>query len=356
MCAIPAVDVSTLTRTTPRGLHGLRTAQETIGDVGSCDGQPAGRAHAGSRHDRGIPRGLAESPVAPVASRASVREDAQGDLPTVRPRLDQVIDEAHQCRVSGTDGVGGSALLRVRHRLQPRRRAGGRCDHFRLGPMRIQRRAIAVRDRLRGRRRRLDQGAPGAPELCVGGICNRGQSANTVGLAAGRWQVLHQRLGCRSRRAARRTANPGRRVRRAPRDDRPICSSPRSGGKRDRRGTALPNGAMDTGALRAVLGDDPSVPTIVCAAAGNVNTGACDDMTTVVDAAHAVGAWVHVDGAFGLGRPRARALHISSEESSARIRGHATGTSGSTSPTTRATRSVRTRGCTRRHWRIRRRI
>ena len=62
----------------------------------------------------------------------------------------------------------------------------------------------------------------------------------------------------------------------------------------------LPNGAMDTHALRDVLGDDKTAPTIVCAAAGNVNTGACDDMTAVVEAARAVGAWVHVDGAFGL--------------------------------------------------------
>ena len=57
---------------------------------------------------------------------------------------------------------------------------------------------------------------------------------------------------------------------------------------------------MDTEALREVLGDDDTAPTIVCAAAGNVNTGACDDMTAVVEAARAVGAWVHVDGAFGL--------------------------------------------------------
>jgi glutamate/tyrosine decarboxylase-like PLP-dependent enzyme len=41
-------------------------------------------------------------------------------------------------------------------------------------------------------------------------------------------------------------------------------------------------------------------PTIVCAQVGNVNTGACDPMNAVADAAHARGAWLHVDGAFGL--------------------------------------------------------
>jgi glutamate/tyrosine decarboxylase-like PLP-dependent enzyme len=41
-------------------------------------------------------------------------------------------------------------------------------------------------------------------------------------------------------------------------------------------------------------------PTIVCAQAGNVNTGSFDPLADVVAAAHARGAWVHVDGAFGL--------------------------------------------------------
>jgi len=40
--------------------------------------------------------------------------------------------------------------------------------------------------------------------------------------------------------------------------------------------------------------------TIVCTQAGNVNTGACDPVADVSRAAHKVGAWVHVDGAFGL--------------------------------------------------------
>ena len=40
-------------------------------------------------------------------------------------------------------------------------------------------------------------------------------------------------------------------------------------------------------------------PTIVCAQAGNVNTGAIDPIGEIVDRAHAHDAWVHVDGAFG---------------------------------------------------------
>jgi glutamate/tyrosine decarboxylase-like PLP-dependent enzyme len=46
----------------------------------------------------------------------------------------------------------------------------------------------------------------------------------------------------------------------------------------------------------------PSIsgPTIVCTQAGNVNTGAFDPISEICDVAHANGAWVHVDGAFGL--------------------------------------------------------
>jgi len=40
--------------------------------------------------------------------------------------------------------------------------------------------------------------------------------------------------------------------------------------------------------------------TIVCAQAGNVNTGACDPLEAICEAAARRGAWVHVDGAFGL--------------------------------------------------------
>jgi glutamate/tyrosine decarboxylase-like PLP-dependent enzyme len=40
--------------------------------------------------------------------------------------------------------------------------------------------------------------------------------------------------------------------------------------------------------------------TIVCIQAGNVNTGAFDPAAPVCEAAHEQGAWVHVDGAFGL--------------------------------------------------------
>ena len=41
-------------------------------------------------------------------------------------------------------------------------------------------------------------------------------------------------------------------------------------------------------------------PTIVCGQAGEVNTGAFDDLDAIADAAAGSGAWFHLDGAFGL--------------------------------------------------------
>ena len=58
-------------------------------------------------------------------------------------------------------------------------------------------------------------------------------------------------------------------------------------------------GRMSANALRAQLGDGGG-PIIVCAQAGNVSTGASDPVAEIVAMAHARGAWVHVDGAFGL--------------------------------------------------------
>jgi glutamate/tyrosine decarboxylase-like PLP-dependent enzyme len=58
-------------------------------------------------------------------------------------------------------------------------------------------------------------------------------------------------------------------------------------------------GRMDAAALGEVLAAVEG-PTIVCAQAGNVNTGAFDPLAAICAAGHDHGAWVHVDGAFGL--------------------------------------------------------
>src|SRR5918997_703303 len=58
-------------------------------------------------------------------------------------------------------------------------------------------------------------------------------------------------------------------------------------------------GRLRADALKRALAGS-SGPTIVCAQAGNVNTGAVDPLGEICDAAHESDAWVHVDGAFGM--------------------------------------------------------
>lgn len=54
-------------------------------------------------------------------------------------------------------------------------------------------------------------------------------------------------------------------------------------------------GRMRAGSLPRISG-----PAIVCTQVGNVNSGAFDPVREIAEAAHAAGAWLHVDGAFGL--------------------------------------------------------
>jgi glutamate/tyrosine decarboxylase-like PLP-dependent enzyme len=77
--------------------------------------------------------------------------------------------------------------------------------------------------------------------------------------------------------------------------------------------TSVPSddeGRIRVDALRTTLsaGDGPA---IVLLQAGNIHSGAFDDFTGAIEVAHEAGAWVHVDGAFGLwaaAAPRLRHL------------------------------------------------
>ena len=58
-------------------------------------------------------------------------------------------------------------------------------------------------------------------------------------------------------------------------------------------------GRMLPDALRSALADLDG-PSIVCAQAGNVNTGSFDPIAQIADVTSAAGSWLHIDGAFGL--------------------------------------------------------
>jgi glutamate/tyrosine decarboxylase-like PLP-dependent enzyme len=141
----------------------------------------------------------------------------------------------------------------------------------------------------------------GIPDTASTGFVTGGQAANTAGLAAARqhllseagWDVGRKGLGGAPRLRVvvgdERHATIDRSLRLLGMGTDCLHSV-----RTDRRG------ALDTEDLRRVLASDPGTPTIVCVQAGNVNTGACDDLRTACALAHAHGGWVHVDGAFGL--------------------------------------------------------
>lgn len=141
----------------------------------------------------------------------------------------------------------------------------------------------------------------GLPASVSVGFVTGGQAANTVGLVAGRHHVLAEagwdveRDGLAGAPRVRVVAGVERHA--------TIDRSLRLLGF----GSAIvepvaadANGAIDTADLEGVLAAGPQGPTIVCLQAGNVNTGAFDNLRLACEIAHRRGAWVHVDGAFGL--------------------------------------------------------
>ncbi len=64
--------------------------------------------------------------------------------------------------------------------------------------------------------------------------------------------------------------------------------------------TGATPGRVGVDELRAALDAAPGAPTIVILNAGDLNLGQSDDFAALIPIAQAAGAWVHVDGAFGL--------------------------------------------------------
>ncbi|MFI7604272.1 pyridoxal phosphate-dependent decarboxylase family protein [Micromonospora sp. NPDC049366] len=141
----------------------------------------------------------------------------------------------------------------------------------------------------------------GIPASASVGFVTGAQAANTVGLAAARHHVLAE-AGWDVERRGLPGAPPIR-----------VIAGEERHGTIDRSlrllglGTDLvrpvsagPNGAIDLASLREALRAGSSGPTIVCLQAGNVNTGACDQLREACELVRRHGGWVHVDGAFGL--------------------------------------------------------
>jgi glutamate/tyrosine decarboxylase-like PLP-dependent enzyme len=152
----------------------------------------------------------------------------------------------------------------------------------------------------------------GLPPTASVGFVTGAQAANTVGLAAGRHRVLGD-AGWDVEARGLRDAPPVRVVAGRERHatiDRALRLLGFGTGVVEAV-AADGNGAMDGDDLVRVLRGRSPGPTIVCLQAGNVNTGAVDPLRAACETARGHGAWVHVDGAFGLwGAASPRTRHL----------------------------------------------
>lgn len=250
--------------------------------------------------------------VTPVAGRSEVRAALGGGVPTGPTPLGQVIDELV---AAATPGLMASAGPRYFGFV-----VGGSLDAALVAEVLVSGwdqcafnealspASIAVED-VAGRWLKEVLELPATASV---GFVTGAQAANTVGLAAARWWVL-QRVGWDVGRSGLFGAPPIRVLAGTERHatiDRALRLLG-LGEDAIEEVPALPTGAMDPDALALALAGGADRPTIVCAQAGNVNTGACDDLVAVAEAARSAQAWLHVDGAFGLwaaASPRVRHL------------------------------------------------
>jgi glutamate/tyrosine decarboxylase-like PLP-dependent enzyme len=138
------------------------------------------------------------------------------------------------------------------------------------------------------------------PDGVSSGFVTGAQGANTTALAAARQHVLAQA----GWDVARDGLNGAPRIRVLVGGERHVTID------RSLRLLGLGTGSVelvaadDQGRMRADALTDAlrgsTGPAIVCAQAGNVNTGASDPFVAIADVCEGAGAWLHVDGAFGL--------------------------------------------------------
>ncbi|UFN45798.1 pyridoxal phosphate-dependent decarboxylase family protein [Nocardioides okcheonensis] len=136
------------------------------------------------------------------------------------------------------------------------------------------------------------------PESAVGFVTG-GTTANFTCLAAGRDAVLRRAGWDVAQRGL--VGSPGVRVLVGAERHDTIDLSLRYLGLGAPEPVAVDDqGRIEAAALAAALEAGDGTPTVVCLQAGNVHSGAFDPFAAAITAAHDAGAWVHVDGAFGL--------------------------------------------------------
>ncbi len=141
----------------------------------------------------------------------------------------------------------------------------------------------------------------GLPATASFALVTGGQMANTTGLAAARYRVLKNKGWNVERQGL--CGGPSIRVVTGEHRHATIARSVRLLGMGTDCVVDLPldaEGRLPAPTLDAELAKSAGTPTIVLLQAGEINTGVYDDFATLIPIAKKHGAWVHVDGAFGL--------------------------------------------------------
>ena len=238
--------------------------------------------------------------VPPLVDADAVVATLGGELPDGPTDAAEVVDLLAARRRAGADGDAVRAVLRLGHRRHAAGRARRRLAGQRVGPERRH----ALRDA--GCDRRPRRSRPGGCSTCSG--CRPGPTsasspaatmANFTGLAAARyhvlrrvgWDVERRRAGRCARRCTSWSAPSGTRR------STSRCATSVSVRRRRSPPTSR-DGSGRTRSLDALAGrrwtDDRGLQ------AGNLHSGAFDPFAECIALAHDAGAWVHVDGAFGL--------------------------------------------------------
>ena len=271
---------------------------------------------------------LDERPIGPRVTATELLEGLGGPLPDARHRPRGRRRPARAGGRAGADGDRVRPVLRLGDRRHAAGRARRRLAGQRLGPER--------RHALRRRRPTAALEEVGRRPGCS--TCWGCRPTADVGFVTGAHDgQLHRpgrrppavldrgRLGRRPRRADRRAA--GARPGRAP-----------SGTTRSTSRCATSGSARPTAGRRRRPGPDPrstrwprrwprcrrTARRSSCLQAGNLHSGAFDPFAEAIELAHARGAWVHVDGAFGLwaAAVAARCGHLADGLARRRLVGH----------------------------------
>ena len=241
---------------------------------------------------------LDERSVAPSPEALAGLAELDEPLPERPTEAAGVLETLDRIGSPATMGMAGPALLRLRDRRLAAGGAGGELAGRRLGPERRAVRGLADRDRAgRGLAGLAARRAASCRPDRGGAFVTGATMANFTALAAARHAVL-ARAGWDVEADGLFGAPPITVVvgeRGASVADQ--GAGPAGPGARARGRGCRWTGRGGCGPTRCrALGG----PTIVCMQAGNVNTGAFDPAAEICARAHAAGAWVHVDGAFGL--------------------------------------------------------